>query len=121
MAIIIARQPLRPPWGSSLAGSGQLRRLNRPPHLLPILPAAAGGQRPYSGHLRTEAPQVTAAALYLDASAPAGDPSVLIPISTLLLLVYWMANFVVPGMISKDLQAGESSEESGPGDERRGE
>ncbi|KAG1347370.1 hypothetical protein COCNU_06G011990 [Cocos nucifera] len=32
-----------------------------------------------------------------------GDISVLIPISAVMLFMYWITNFVVPGMISKDL------------------
>ncbi|WOL13010.1 hypothetical protein Cni_G21779 [Canna indica] len=40
-----------------------------------------------------------------------GDLSVLIPISVLLLAMYWVANFIVPGMISEDLQQAASAQE----------
>lgn len=36
-------------------------------------------------------------------SIPHGDISVLIPISSVLLFMYWIANFVVPDIVSKDL------------------
>ncbi|XP_020092656.1 uncharacterized protein LOC109713103 [Ananas comosus] len=64
-------------------------------------------------HTLASYPRLRAAALgdglilaATNSPAAGGDVSVLIPISVVLLLVYWIANFVVPEMIMKDLQQG---------------
>ncbi|KAJ8497561.1 hypothetical protein OPV22_008113 [Ensete ventricosum] len=53
------------------------------------------------------------------ATSPAagGDLSVLVPISALLLSIYWVANFIVPGMITKELQPATSEQEAGTEEE----
>ncbi|KAJ6816203.1 uncharacterized protein M6B38_417665 [Iris pallida] len=49
-----------------------------------------------------------------DVAAPkaiGGDISVLIPVSALLLFMYWVANFIVPGIVAKELQENGSERE----------
>ncbi|KAK3025566.1 hypothetical protein RJ639_041044 [Escallonia herrerae] len=50
-------------------------------------------------------------------TAATGDLSVLLQTSALLLFAYWIANFVVPDIIAKDLQLDKSGEEQKPVDE----
>ncbi|XP_038981951.1 uncharacterized protein LOC120110591 [Phoenix dactylifera] len=52
-------------------------------------------------------------ALTVAANPPAagGNISVLIPISAVMLFMFWITNFVVPGMISKDFQSAASEAE----------
>ncbi|KAK2990034.1 hypothetical protein RJ640_004712 [Escallonia rubra] len=62
------------------------------------------------------APQRTKAinpSMVLGASPPAatGDLSVLLQTSAVLLFAYWIANFVVPDIIAKDLQLDKAGEE----------
>ncbi|URD76186.1 hypothetical protein MUK42_08394 [Musa troglodytarum] len=50
--------------------------------------------------------------------AAAGDLSVLVPVSALLLSIYWVANFIVPGMITRELQPAASEQEAGTEEEK---
>uniref|UniRef100_A0A1D1ZDE6 Acetylcholine receptor subunit beta n=1 Tax=Anthurium amnicola TaxID=1678845 RepID=A0A1D1ZDE6_9ARAE len=101
---------LTPPLCSLLGGT--LRQPESHRHLL----LAAAGPQPPSPHLRLKAPRAAinaSTALHLAVASPAsaGDLSVLIPVSTVLLIVYLIANFVVPEIISKDLHHAEPNED----------
>ncbi|KAL8215726.1 hypothetical protein R6Q57_022563 [Mikania cordata] len=43
--------------------------------------------------------------------ATTGDISVLIPTSVAFIFLYWIANFVIPEIIMKDLQSEDANEE----------
>ncbi|CAA7401784.1 unnamed protein product [Spirodela intermedia] len=88
---------------SSSVLCGNLRKQRR----FQLLLAADRG--PPSRHWLLRPPRITigdAAALPLASISPAsgGNLSVLIPISIVLLVFYWVANFVVPDMVARDLQ-----------------
>ncbi|XP_057486418.1 uncharacterized protein LOC130772544 [Actinidia eriantha] len=51
------------------------------------------------------------------ATAKPGDVSVLLQTSTVLLFVYWIANFVVPDILMKDLQSDQTSKDRKPNDD----
>ncbi|KAJ1691953.1 hypothetical protein LUZ63_016108 [Rhynchospora breviuscula] len=52
-------------------------------------------------------------ALSLVADSSPRDISVLLPVSALLIFVYWIANFVVPKFIMEDLQKDETPDNKG--------
>ncbi|CAL9063473.1 unnamed protein product [Musa banksii] len=64
--------------------------------------------------------QALSNSLHAAATSPAaaGDLSVLVPISALLLFIYWVTNFIVPGMITKELQSETSEQEAGTEEEK---
>ncbi|KAF8391530.1 hypothetical protein HHK36_023835 [Tetracentron sinense] len=67
--------------------------------------------------LRTQAFTTSSLVVGVTSSPPAsGDLSVFIETSALLLLFYWIANFVVPDMISKYPQSEKPKEDQMPGD-----
>ncbi|KAL4566806.1 hypothetical protein LXL04_030931 [Taraxacum kok-saghyz] len=49
---------------------------------------------------------------------PAGDLTVLIPTSVGFLFLYWIANFVVPSMVMKDLESQDETNDQNPNDDR---
>ncbi|KAL3508468.1 hypothetical protein ACH5RR_027869 [Cinchona calisaya] len=57
--------------------------------------------------------RVASATLFLAATSPPnpGDLSVLFQTSAVMLLMYWIANFIVPELALKDLQGDETNEE----------
>ncbi|ONK74944.1 uncharacterized protein A4U43_C03F11710 [Asparagus officinalis] len=57
----------------------------------------------------------TAVTIAVNSSAHGGDISVLIPVSAVLLFMYWIANFVVPDIVQKDLQEKDSGAGEEPG------
>lgn len=50
-------------------------------------------------------------------AATTGDLKVLIPTSAAFLFLYWIANFVVPGIVMKDLESQDASKDETPNDE----
>ncbi|KAI3820518.1 hypothetical protein L1987_08066 [Smallanthus sonchifolius] len=83
-------------------------------------PPAGVLQRHFPNHVRTKPMAVTSSHLVVLAvnspasAAAAGDISVLIPTSVAFIFLYWIANFVVPGIIMKDLQSDEANKDQKP-------
>ncbi|KAI3686216.1 hypothetical protein L1987_79890 [Smallanthus sonchifolius] len=82
-------------------------------------PQSAGVlQRHFPNHVRTKPMAVTSSHLVVLAvnspAAAAGDISVLIPTSVAFIFLYWIANFVVPGIIMKDLESDDANKDKKP-------
>ncbi|KAI8006082.1 hypothetical protein LOK49_LG07G03395 [Camellia lanceoleosa] len=56
-------------------------------------------------------------ALGVSSVAKPADISILLQTSAVLLFVYWIANFIVPDIILKDLQSNQASKEQKPNDD----
>lgn len=59
-------------------------------------------------------PRATPASLFLAATSPpnSGDFSVIFQTSAVMLFMYWIANFVVPEFVMKDLQVDEANKDA---------
>ncbi|XXG46849.1 hypothetical protein AAC387_Pa02g1588 [Persea americana] len=79
-----------------------------------------GGKGLLLQHFPTRQPHPpNSSSLFLSLTSPAssGDYSILLPASAALFFVYWITNFVVPDIISKDFQSdskGQTPEEVNP-------
>ncbi|KAK1407019.1 hypothetical protein QVD17_38629 [Tagetes erecta] len=71
-------------------------------------------------NVRTKPMAVTSShmvVLAVNSPATAGDISVLIPTSVLFFFLYWIANFVVPKMIMKDLETDDANQDQNANDQ----
>ncbi|KAF5807450.1 hypothetical protein HanXRQr2_Chr05g0233861 [Helianthus annuus] len=77
-------------------------------------------RRHFPNHVRTKPMAVTSShlvVLTVNSPAAAGDISILIPTSVAFIFLYWIANFVVPGIIMKDLQADDANKDQNANDQ----
>ncbi|KAD4386054.1 hypothetical protein E3N88_26223 [Mikania micrantha] len=77
-------------------------------------PTRTGLQRYFPNHVKTKPMALTSSHLVVLAVSPpatTGDMSVLIPTSVAFIFLYWIANFVIPEIIMKDLQSDNEKEE----------